>query len=153
MMFIVFISIGLVLLTTLFHFSVLRVLSGQMSQVSMHNSLRILVMILVSFVAHIIEISLYAAAYALVVYWGLGKFGGAPIETPLDYFYFSIVSYTTLGLGDIFPDGHLRFITGVEALNGLLLIAWTGSFIFVAMNNLWPWHECKQPPERKNWSG
>lgn len=58
---------------------------------------------------------------------------GRTIADPLDYFYFSIVSYTSLGHGDVFPSGHLRFITGVEALNGLLLIAWSGSFIYIVM--------------------
>ncbi len=145
---IVLIGTSLVLLTTLFHFAVLRVLSGQMAQIEMNNSLRILVMIFVAFGAHIVEISLYAVAYALVVLLELGTFGGATISTPLDYFYFSIVSFTSLGIGDVFPDGHLRFIAGIEALNGLLLIAWTGSFIFLAMGHLWPWQNCKEPPRK-----
>lgn len=38
----------------------------------------------------------------------------------MDAFYFSLVSYTILGLGDIVPTGHLRFTAGVEALNGFL---------------------------------
>jgi potassium channel LctB len=38
------------------------------------------------------------------------------------------VSYTSLGLGDVYPGGSLRLITGVEALNGLLMIARSGSF-------------------------
>jgi len=145
---VVFIGISLVLLTTLFHFAVLRALSGQMSQIAMSNSLRILVMIFVAFGAHIVEIALYAGAYALVVFLGLGQFGGTTINSPHDYFYFSIVSFTSLGLGDVFPDGHLRFIAGIEALNGLLLIAWTGSFIFLAMGHLWPWQNCKEPRHR-----
>ena len=41
----------------------------------------------------------------------------------MDVFYFSLVSYTSLGLGDIVPTGHLRFVAGVEALNGFLLIS------------------------------
>ena len=144
----VVISVALVLLTTVFHFTVLRTLSGRMSDVVMADSLRILVMVFVAFAAHIVEIGLYAGAYGLSAYWGLGQFGGAPVTAPIDYFYFSIVSFTTLGLGDVFPDGHLRLITGVEALNGLLLIAWTGSFIFVAMSRFWPWRECAQPVGR-----
>ena len=75
----------------------------------------------------------------------LGGFGGLGVTDWLGYFYFSIVSYTSLGLGDVFPTGHLRFITGVEALNGLLLIAWSGSFIYIAMGKLWPWQPCAQP--------
>ena len=99
--------------------------------------------------AHLVEIGLYAGAYALgdrVL--ALGSFGGVAVTEPLDYFYFSIVSYTSLGLGDVFPNDHLRFITGVEALNGLLLITWSGSFIYIAMGRLWPWQPCVEPPSQ-----
>lgn len=51
----------------------------------------------------------------------------------------ALVLGALLGLVDVFPGGHLRFITGVEALNGLLLISWSGSFVFIAMGKLWPW--------------
>ena len=68
--------------------------------------------------------------------------GGVPVESALDYFYFSIVSYTSLGLGDVFPHGHVRFLTGLEALNGLMLIAWSASFAYLAMGRLWPWRPC-----------
>ena len=96
--------------------------------------------------AHIAEIGLYAVAYALGDgILALGGFGGLAVTIPLDYFYFSIVSYTSLGLGDVFPTDHLRFITGVEALNGLLLITWSGSFIYIAMGQLWPWQTCTEP--------
>ena len=61
------------------------------------------------------------------------------VEGFLDYLYFSSVTYTSLGLGDVFPVGHLRFLTGVEALNGLVLIAWTGAFTYLAMGKMWPW--------------
>lgn len=75
----------------------------------------------------------------------IGTFGGLAVEHPLDYLYFSIVSYTSLGLGDVFPGSHLRFLTGVETLNGILLIAWSGSFIYLTMGRLWRWEQCAVP--------
>ncbi len=142
----VVLALSLVMLTFSFHFTVLRWLSGGMAGIAMSPSVRILIIVLTALSAHIVEIGLYAAAYALgdgVL--GLGRFGGAHSAVPLDYLYFSIVSYTSLGLGDVFPNGHLRFITGIEALNGLLLIAWSGSFIYIAMGRLWPWRACAEP--------
>lgn len=112
----------------------------------MTGGVRILVIVIAALVAHLVEIGLYAVAYALgdrVL--ALGGFGGLAVTQPLDYLYFSIVSYTSLGLGDVFPIAHLRFITGIEALNGLLLIAWSGSFIYIAMARLWPWQGCVEP--------
>ena len=41
----------------------------------------------------------------------------------MDIFYFSLVNYTSLGLGDIYPTGHSRFLAGLESLNGFLLIS------------------------------
>tara|TARA_R110002110_G_scaffold85816_5_gene223951 strand:- start:5219 stop:5689 length:471 start_codon:yes stop_codon:yes gene_type:complete len=139
-------AVSLVVLTFLFHYVVLRWLSGGMARIAMTASVRVFVIILVALAAHLVEVGLYAVAYALgdgVL--ALGSFGGLAVIEPLDYLYFSIVSYTSLGLGDVFPSDHLRFITGVEALNGLLLIAWSGSFIYIAMGRLWPWQTCAVP--------
>lgn len=141
----VILAVSLVILTFVFHYAVLRWLSDGMARIAMTAGVRILVIGFVTLAAHLVEIGLYAGAYALgngVL--ALGGFGGRVVAEPLDYLYFSIVSYTSLGLGDVFPSAHLRFITGVEALNGLLLIAWSGSFIYIAMGRLWPWRPCAE---------
>ncbi|MAO57566.1 MAG: hypothetical protein CMM61_17995 [Rhodospirillaceae bacterium] len=111
---------------------------------------RILIIWLLTLFAHVVEVALYAAAYA----FGertleIGSLDGLQIVGPLDYFYFSIVAYTSLGMGDIVPSDHLRFITGIETLNGLLLIAWSASFIYIAMAKLWSWRTCVEPERRK----
>ncbi len=142
----VILAVSLVILTFVIHYAVLRWLSDGMARIAMTAGVRILVIGLVALAAHLIEIGLYAIAYALGDgILALGGFGGRPVAEPLDYLYFSIVSYTSLGIGDVFPSAHLRFITGVEALNGLLLIAWSGSFIYIAMGRLWPWRTCSEP--------
>lgn len=132
------------------HFTVLKWLSGGMARIKMTAQIRILIIVLVVLMAHLSEIGLYAAAYGISVdFLKLGTFGGLSVQHPLDYLYFSIVSYTSLGLGDVFPGEHLRLITGVEALNGLLLIAWSGSFIYIAMGSLWPWQDCAEPGDHR----
>ena len=32
----------------------------------------------------------------------------------LDYFYFSIATFTTLGIGDLHPGGEMRLVAGVD---------------------------------------
>lgn len=141
-------AISLVIFTFLFHYLVLRWLSGGMARIVMPGSVRILVIVLSVLAAHLLEICVYAVAFAFGDgALALGSFGGLGVAEPMDYLYFSIVSYTSLGLGDVFPSQHLRFITGVEALNGLLLIAWSGSFIYIAMGRLWPWQTFAEPRE------
>jgi len=51
--------------------------------------------------------------------------------------YFSFTVYTTVGFGDIYPQGELRFLTGIESLTGLVLITWTASFLYVKMTRYW----------------
>lgn len=142
----VILAASLVMAIALFHYFVLRWLSGGMARISMAATTRMLVIVFGVFLAHMVEIVIYSAAFAVSdKLLSLGGFGGRVVEAPLDYLYFSIVSYTSLGLGDTYPVGHLRFLTGVEALNGLLLIAWSASFIYLAMGRLWPWTPCAEP--------
>ena len=55
----------------------------------------------------------------------------------MDCVYFSFTTFTTLGFGDIHPLGPIRFLTGIEALTGLVLITWTASFLFLEMQRHW----------------
>ena len=98
-------------------------------------------MIAAAFVAHTIEVWIYGLAYAFTAgRWGLGRLGGEFEGTFAEYIYFSSHTYTSLGLGDVWPLGPLRLIAGVEALNGLILIGWTASFTFLAMQRFWGLH-------------
>lgn len=85
--------------------------------------------------AHLAEAGLYAAGFLTGRHWGIGGFEGADDPmTIMDVYYFSLVNYTSLGLGDIYPTGHLRFIAGVESLNGFLLISCSAAFIYLLMS-------------------
>jgi Ion channel len=51
--------------------------------------------------------------------------------------YFSVETFTSTGFGDILPSGPVRMVAGAEALNGLLLIGWSASFTYLAMERFW----------------
>lgn len=53
------------------------------------------------------------------------------------YIYYSFITYTSLGFGNLMPTGTLRFLTGLKALTGLLLITWTASFMYMKMQQYW----------------
>ena len=82
---------------------------------------------------------LIALEFAVGFKWshslGLGGFVHVPGEDWMDLFYFSLVNITTLGLGDIYPTGHLRALAGIESLTGFLLISCTAQFIFETLHN------------------
>ena len=128
----------LVVTSTLVHYEALRLLSAWIPHLRIRPRARLLAVIFGVFVGHLLEIACYAFAYyALHDHFGLGSFGGKFADNFTSYFYFSAESYTSIGLGDIYPLGSLRLITGVEALNGLLLVGWSASFTYLAMQRYW----------------
>ncbi|MEH6412129.1 MAG: potassium channel family protein [Hyphomonas sp.] len=96
-----------------------------------HRGCKLVIALCVSGIAHIGAVSLYALAYGAGRALGIGDLRGETPATAMDVFYFSLVSYTSLGLGDIVPTGHLRLIAGVEALNGFLLISCSAAMLFL----------------------
>ena len=61
----------------------------------------------------------------------------APSSGYLDYVYFSAITNTTVGFGDFVPSGPVRFLAGMGALTGLVLITWSASFTFLEMQRYW----------------
>ncbi len=128
----------LVILSTFTHYEVLKLLSVYVPQIRIRPRARLLAVLLGTFFGHLLEISFYALAYySLKDRFDLGNFGGDFIDNFASYLYFSAETYTTIGLGDIYPLGPLRLITGIEALNGLLLIGWSASFTYLTMQKFW----------------
>jgi voltage-gated potassium channel len=85
---------------------------------------------LIVFVLHAVEIMIWAAAYlALLPTDELASFEEAV--------YFSFVTFTTLGYGDITLSTGWRLLSGIEALNGILLVGWTTAMIFSVVQSIW----------------
>lgn len=134
-------SIVMVILTVVVHYEALRLISDRLlPRLRAHPRNQMIYVILAVFVAHTVEVWLFAACYHLLVVNGIGNFHGAVAGHGLDYVYFSVVSYTSLGLGDVYPSGGLRLLTGVEALVGLLMIGWSASYTYLSMERLWREH-------------
>ena len=132
------ISVALLTATVLIHFEMFRMASGLTSSQLIPPRGRILLVITVVLVAHIVEIGLYAAAFAgCQELLRLGSIDGVVEGGVLDVVYFSITTYTTLGVEDLHARGPLRLIAGVESLNGLVLIGWSASFTYLAMERSW----------------
>ena len=89
---------------------------------------------LIVLASHLLIAALFAIGFQVATELGLGGFKKHIPENWMDVFYFSLINITTLGLGDIYPTGHLRAITGIESLTGFLLISCTAQFVFTTMN-------------------
>jgi hypothetical protein len=87
------------------------------------STLRLAAFVLWLFLATIIEVWLWAVLYVL-----LDAFQS--IETAV---YFSTVTFTTLGFGDIVLEDEWRLLSAFEAANGLLMFGWSTALVFVGV--------------------
>jgi len=147
----------LALVTILVHYEVLRLTWVHLRDLPLHPRFRIVVVVVVAFLSHTVHVWIYGFAYwFLHRSFGMGGIrhgltGEQALEL-MEYIYFSSVTYTSLGFGDFIPAGHFRMLVGMEGLNGLILIAWTASFTYLAMQEYWPLHGGR-PPSRDRDAG
>jgi potassium channel LctB len=114
------------------HLGMLK-LARQAVQASEMSSFRLSLAYLIVLASHLLITGLFAAGFAGAADLGLGGFDKEPVMSTMDLFYFSLINITTLGLGDIYPTGHLRALAGIESLTGFLLISCTAQFVFSTM--------------------
>ncbi len=134
-------TLVLVILCVMLHYEAMRLLRRAGNLLHRNNAwhrwhLSILVCCLL--IVHVIEVVLFGWAYCeLIDGDGYGAIVGGQAADFAECTYFSLISYTTLGYGDLVPSGSLRFMAGMEALTGLLLIGWTVSFMYLQMRRVW----------------
>ena len=127
-----------VALVVLVHYEFLYRITLYIPKMRLKHRYRIVVGVFGSLIAHAIEIWIFALVYYWMHHsprWGAltGQFDGSL----MDCVYFSFTVFSTVGFGDIEPTGQLRFLTGIEALTGLVLITWSASFLFFEMQRYW----------------
>jgi voltage-gated potassium channel Kch len=85
---------------------------------------------------HLIEITLWGAFYT----WQRAM---PDLPTGL---YFSAVTYTTTGYGDLVLPSEWRVVGGVEALTGILLSGWSTGFFFVIFSRMYEPADSRSTP-------
>lgn len=140
----------LIVVTTFMHYEALRWLKSGLLVLEMPDRAKLVIVILVAFVVHAAEIALYGATlYGLITWSDVGTLQGNAEFSLVACMYFSAETYTSLGFGDLTPVGPIRLVAGVEALNGLLLIGWSASFIYLSMEQFWREKDETQSDSRK----
>jgi len=84
---------------------------------------------------HLLEILLWAGFYA----W---RHGMPDLPSAV---YFSAVTYTTTGYGDLVLPPEWRLVGGVEALTGILMCGWSTGFFFAIVSRIY--ERPAQPPD------
>jgi len=89
-------------------------------------------------IGHIVEIWLFAIVIMTLLQWpAFGHLSGDFDGGFNGYLYFSAVSYTSLGDNNIRPEGAIRALAATETLTGLMMIAWSASFTYLKMEEIW----------------
>ena len=52
-------------------------------------------------------------------------------------FYFSMVTFTTLGFGDVVLIGQWRTLASIQAANGVIIFGWTTALIFYFIQHVY----------------
>ena len=86
---------------------------------------------------HLVEIALWAFFYT----WK----GALPDMTTA--LYFSAMTYTTTGYGDVVLPSAWRLVGGVEALTGILMCGWSAAFFFAVVDQT---NEARQKRKRES---
>lgn len=86
----------------------------------------ILTVVLGIFAIHTLEVWLYALGFLSI--GAIGNFESA--------LYFSTVTFASLGYGDIVLGPDWRLFGAIEAVNGLILLAWSTAFLISLMSRL-----------------
>src|SRR5262245_35570953 len=104
-----------------------RVLRGGHGDPGFWKSVAVMMIVtLITAVAHLIQIALWALVYLLC-----GEM--ATFETA---FYFSAQNYTALGYGDVVLSQRWRLLGPLEAINGLLLVGLSTAVMFAVLSRL-----------------
>jgi voltage-gated potassium channel Kch len=84
---------------------------------------------------HLVEIAVWAFFYT----W---KHAMPDLQSAL---YFSAVTYTTTGYGDLLLPNEWRMVGGVEALTGILMCGWSAAFFVAVVSRI---NEMRSKPEQ-----
>jgi hypothetical protein len=83
--------------------------------------------VLLMFLVSIIEVLVWSVTYL----W-LGAIDGLEQAT-----YFSMVTFTTLGYGEIVLDEQWRLLASFEAANGIIMFGWTTAIVLATVQRIY----------------
>lgn len=125
-------------LTILIHYEALRLVHAWHVRKPGGERASVVTCVFFLFGAHTAEVWLFALAlYIAKEQLLLGNLEGAFDGSWRDYLYFSVVTYASVGYGDIRPTGYLRTISGFAALTGILMMAWSAAYTVFRLQRHW----------------
>ena len=130
------IGAGLLAVCVIIHVTVLDIVAIRLRSIiaaydfPLPQGLRLTILVGASlsvFLSHIVQVCIWATAFLAA-----GEF--TSLETAL---YFSTVTFTALGYGDVVASSDWRLLASFEAATGLFLFGLSTAFLFVVLSNIW----------------
>jgi len=79
--------------------------------------------VLLMFLVSLVEVSIWAVTYLAL----------RAIQDFEHALYFSLVTFTTLGYGDVVLDEQWRLLASFEAVNGIIMFGWTTAIVIAVV--------------------
>lgn len=80
-------------------------------------------------ILHVLEVIMWAVMYL----WLPNEKNLSTVEEAV---YFSMVTLTSLGYGDVVIDSNYRLLSGIQAMAGMLVFGWSSALLFAALMRL-----------------
>lgn len=84
-----------------------------------------------------VVIIMFLASFLESGIWALTYMATGAISSLEEALYFSMVTFTTLGYGDITLNDQWRLLSSFEAANGTIMFGWTTALIVTAAHKLY----------------
>ena len=92
------------------------------------------------FVISLLVLIMFLVSVADAVLWAYAYVKVGAIPDPEAAVYFSMVTFTTLGYGDITLGPDWRLLASFEAANGIIMFGWTTALIVAYVQRIAPLH-------------
>ena len=120
----ILVTIFAIVLSVLLHMGAAQVLLSLWGHNTSLRRWRVAFIIVVFIIVHMIEITIFAVSIGVLVNdGGYGSLAGVDASDVGSVVYYSAITYTTVGYGDITPIGDIRLFAAIEALSGMVLVA------------------------------